>query len=174
MAFVQLHINTNPKYFNEIMQLLYNEWSEIFKESGIDNITHLKNYYKKHTNIRFFFLVNNNKLIACYSFRKINHKLFIGDVLVENSYRQQGYSKLIVRDAFIRAIKEGWSKMYLYTSQKLIPFYQKFGFKVIKKTKMDQYCMMVVLNDQKSRLTQYWFLFIFACVVGILILFVVK
>jgi GNAT superfamily N-acetyltransferase len=173
MDFVSLDIKTNPKHFNQIMDMLYKEWGDSLKKYDINSLKDIRNYYKKHTNIRFFYLLDGKKIAAFYSFTEDKSKLFICDVVVEVSYRQKGYSRLIIKDAFTRAINEGWSKMYLHTSKKLIPFYKKFGFQVIKQTKEDEYCMMVILNNQKSTLTQYWFLFVFAFTVGILSVFLV-
>ena len=125
--FQELEIN------NKIVNLLYKEWKTLFEESGFHTIQQVKIYYKKHRkSIRFFVLRDNDgNIIACYSFTVRSGNLYLCDVIVAPMYRKQGFSKILIQDACIRALNEGYSNIYLNATSSLVPFYEKYSFKVI-------------------------------------------
>ena len=155
----------HSSYFEQTIILLYNEWKDIFAESGLTSIKRVRSFYKKNKHIRFYILVIDNKVIACYSF---NDDFYLCDVVVDPAYRQKGYSRLLMKDVFNRANNEGWSKIYLNTNSKLIPFYKHFGFIVLKKVKKDEFRMVKILNERKSALNSYFVLFVLTGTVSVL------
>ena len=167
MEFIYLNIKKEPAHFNQTIELLYNEWKNIYKKSDLHTINDVAFYYKKRKDIRFFIMLSKNKVIASYSFTVREDNLYLCDVVVKPTFRQRGYSKILVNDAITRDVQEGWSEIYLNASSKLVPLYTKYGFQVLQKIDNNEYRMRKVIGERKLTLTQYFTLLIFTSIVSL-------
>ena len=171
-------VTLNPSdtaHFNQMMNLLYDEWHDMFRESGLRSVTAITRYYRANIKtIRFFVLIEDDRVVAGYSFMIRNNRLFLCDFIVHPSLRKRGYSTKLMSDACSRAFKEGWQEMYLNATKSLVPFYTKYGFTPIgyegpnnKWTTMMRPLGRQATDGQQT-LTNYFVLLVFGTTVAAL------
>jgi GNAT superfamily N-acetyltransferase len=168
-------LKENPEYCKKVAEYLFNEWSDIYiKHTSYKNIELLyKDYIIKNLNNYIipltFILLNNNELIGCYSLNLCGLKLFISDVYIDINNRNKGYAKLMINDAieYIKKKYKCYSQLFLYTSSdKLINFYNKFGFKSINER--DKYDRQLMVLDLYSINYEYFYILI-TCLIILII-----
>lgn len=169
MSFLSLNHKTHPNYFKQLIDILYDEWKDLFKRSNLNSKKEVEQHYKRNSQIKFFVLIIDKQLAACYSFVVLKNKLFLCDVVVAKQFRGKGYARKLIEDAFDRARKDNWSNIYLNATTNMLSFYQKYGFVVVKKRKYtNEYRMMKqLLNDNNT--FNYITLIIIVIVISIVI-----
>jgi len=108
----------------KLHKLYQNEW---FTEGrSLDDVKKMLS----HTDFVFGICdVNNDDLIGFA--RVISdqvYKAFVFDVIVDPSYRNKGYGKLIMETIFNHPKLSSVSHIELYCPESLVPYYEKLGF----------------------------------------------
>lgn len=76
------------------------------------------------------FLDGNELVGFCRAISDGVYKAFIFDVIVKESYQEQGVGKKIVETLLAHDKMKDVGHIELYCPEKLTPFYEKFGFEV--------------------------------------------
>lgn len=113
-------LEKNPHFFDEFMDNYYEEYKTFFAPKPKSEI---KQFYKNKMN-KIFIAHINNHFIGAYSI----HRCLIADVYILPKYRNKGLGRILINDAKKRLFY-CW-RYELYTEQKNVGFYEKFGFKV--------------------------------------------
>ncbi|MBW2970511.1 GNAT family N-acetyltransferase [Candidatus Woesearchaeota archaeon] len=80
------------------------------------------------TSAKVYALYNNDKLISFCGIKKWNGTTELSMIITKKPYRNKGNATKLMK-----TVLKKHPKAYLMTTEKLIPFYTKFGFKQTKK-----------------------------------------
>ena len=86
-----------------------------------------------------FFAKFNNEIVGCFSFIKIEDKIYeLGKMAVDFNFQGLGIGQELIKFAINLGIKSNWDKIILYSSTKLphaLYLYRKYGFKEVELEK---------------------------------------
>ncbi len=143
----------NFKKFNEltdselekIINKHYNHWVQYSPTMDFEITKNkFKNVYAKNNTIPFgIAMIENNDIIGFLVFKKENLKKYpqyspwIDDVMIYDNYRNHGYGRKMINEAFIILKKMGYNKIYLWTDKAPL-FYEKLGFKYEREVEKNE------------------------------------
>jgi len=128
-----ISVRENPEYKDNIIQYFQNSWSEIAPIIYEDCISHSIN--AKDSIPQWYVLENNNEIIGCAGLitndfiSRMDLYPWVCAIFIEEKYRGNNYSKLLIEKAKEDSKKAGFQNLYLCTDH--IGFYEKIGFKYI-------------------------------------------
>jgi len=128
-----ISVRENPEYKDKIIQYFQNSWSEIAPIIYEDCISHSIN--AKDSLPQWYVLENNNEFIGCAGLitndfiSRMDLYPWVCAIFIEEKYRGNNYSKLLIEKAKEDSKKAGFQNLYLCTDY--IGFYEKMGFKYI-------------------------------------------
>ncbi|OCB78146.1 N-acetyltransferase [Flavobacterium piscis] len=128
-----ISVRENPEYKDKIIQYFQNSWSEIAPIIYEDCISHSIN--AKDSLPQWYVLENNNEFIGCAGLitndfiSRMDLYPWVCAIFIEEKYRGNNYSKLLIEKAKEDSKKAGFQNLYLCTDH--IGFYEKMGFKYI-------------------------------------------
>lgn len=128
-----ISVRENPEYKDKIIQYFQNSWSEIAPIIYEDCISHSIN--AKDSLPQWYVLENNNEFIGCAGLitndfiSRMDLYPWVCAIFIEEKYRGNNYSKLLIEKAKEDSKKAGFQNLYLCTDH--IGFYEKIGFKYI-------------------------------------------
>lgn len=128
-----ISVRENPEYKDKIIQYFQNSWSEIAPIIYEDCISHSIN--AKDSLPQWYVLENNNEIIGCAGLitndfiSRMDLYPWVCAIFIEEKYRGNNYSKLLIEKAKEDSKKAGFQNLYLCTDH--IGFYEKMGFKYI-------------------------------------------
>jgi len=128
-----ISVRENPEYKDKIIQYFQNSWSEIAPIIYEDCISHRIN--AKDSLPQWYVLENNNEIIGCAGLitndfiSRMDLYPWVCAIFIEEKYRGNNYSKLLIEKAKEDSKKAGFQNLYLCTDH--IGFYEKIGFKYI-------------------------------------------
>jgi N-acetylglutamate synthase-like GNAT family acetyltransferase len=128
-----ISVRENPEYKDKIIQYFQNSWSEIAPIIYEDCISHSIN--AKDSLPQWYVLENNNEIIGCAGLitndfiSRMDLYPWVCAIFIEEKYRGNNYSKLLIEKAKEDSKKAGFQNLYLCTDH--IGFYEKIGFKYI-------------------------------------------
>ncbi len=133
---------TSPnRYYKEIINIYSNWWGETKKLSHKEINDLYINTLDNDELPKIYALISNDTLIGTYEINEKdgvdNEKYtpYIANVFIKEEYRNNGYSKLLINDAFERCIYHKFDAVYLHS--RLENYYEKYGFKFLKEVKTD-------------------------------------
>lgn len=131
-------INTKNRYYQEIINIYYNWWGKYIKKKTLKEID---NSYgenlTKDSLPNLYALIINDTLIGTYEINEKddieNEKFtpYVANIFVKEKYRGNGYGKILINDAIKKTKQLGYDKLYLHSHHE--NFYEKYGFRLIKK-----------------------------------------
>ena len=112
--------------------------SQLTNSNKISFDTFVKQYLKLGNNYNIYVIEESNKIVA-YGCLYIDYKFYrncanvghIEDIIVDNEYRGNGYSKLIINKLIEISKENNCYKLVLMCDSSYIDFYKKFGFDII-------------------------------------------
>ncbi|QDW20969.1 GNAT family N-acetyltransferase [Flavobacterium sp. KBS0721] len=128
-----ISVRENPEYKDKIIQYFQNSWSEIAPIIYEDCISHSIN--AEDSLPQWYVLENNNEIIGCAGLitndfiSRMDLYPWVCAIFIEEKYRGNNYSKLLIEKAKEDSKKAGFQNLYLCTDH--IGFYEKIGFKYI-------------------------------------------
>jgi len=128
-----ISVRENPEYKDKIIQYFQNSWSEIAPIIYEDCISHSIN--AKDSLPQWYVLENNNEFIGCAGLitndfiSRMDLYPWVCAIFIEEKYRGNNYSKLLIEKAKEDSKKAGFQNLYLCTDH--IGFYEKMDFKYI-------------------------------------------
>lgn len=128
-----ISVRENPEYKDKIIQYFQNSWSEIAPIIYEDCISHSIN--AEDSLPQWYVLENNNEIIGCAGLitndfiSRMDLYPWVCAIFIEEKYRGNNYSKLLIEKAKEDSKKAGFQNLYLCTDH--IGFYEKMGFKYI-------------------------------------------
>lgn len=160
-------LKDNPEHCKKVAECLFNEWENIYIKHTSYKTSELlyKDYILKNLNNSIlpltFVLLNKNELTGFFSLNLNGLKLFISDIYILLDYRKKGYGEMIINYAidYVKKTHKCYSQLFLYTSSdKLIKYYNKFGFECINK--IDKYDRQLMILDLYPINYEYFYVFI--------------
>jgi GNAT superfamily N-acetyltransferase len=144
MRRIKLLERTSP-LFDQAISFWYTEWKESF---DVKNLSELKEYYMKKENIDCYGYVEQDKLLATYSFMLHNGRSYLCDVYVVPEKRREGIGSIMVSNAIERS---GDVPLYIYAERNKVPWYTKRGFHEVQEASHNR----VLMKTSPSSETQY-------------------
>lgn len=164
-----LKLRNNPKYFNEFINDVYNEWTELIHVSKCSNIPQLKKLYINILNSNgevYLYTKDDGELIGFFTLIKIKNKIYLCDVYIKPSYRQRGLGKKMVNYALdsVHEFEPSCKELYVNTYVENTVFYLKIGFKMQKKQD-NTYTLVYKLSNNNNTV-----FYIFGIIAAIILL----
>ena len=128
-----ISVRENPEYKDKTIEYFQNSWSEVAPIIYEDCISHSIN--AKDSLPQWYLLKNNDEIIGCAGLitndfiSRMDLYPWVCAIFIEEKYRGNNYSKLLIEKAKEDSKKAGFQNLYLCTDH--IGFYEKMGFKYI-------------------------------------------
>jgi len=116
-------LKDNLEYFDEFVNMIYDEWKDIYHMYDLHTKIQVSEFYNKFKQ-RIYIALDDKTLVGCYSF---SHNT-ISDVFVAREYRKYGIGHNIMNDAIRRLFY--YYTVRLYCDKKTLKFYKDCGFEV--------------------------------------------
>ena len=136
-------LKDNPEAISLVSKWNYEEWGKTSEETFLSN----REKYLETANreeIPFTLVAKDKeKIIGMVSVvnqeKKMRQDLspWLAGLYVTESYRKKGIGMDLARKALIETKKLGIKKIFLYTTEKNISFYQKMDWQILEKTNKD-------------------------------------
>jgi len=132
-------INTENRYYREIINIYYNWWGKKQNKTYSDIDKFYKSTLSLNSLPKIYALIINDTLIGMYELNEkdnIDNEPFtpyLANVYIKEEYRKQNYSTLLIEDAKEKTSKLGYQTLYLHTHHE--NYYEKYGFKFLKEVK---------------------------------------
>ncbi|MGN1329365.1 MAG: GNAT family N-acetyltransferase [Eubacterium sp.] len=113
-------------------QLVKNIRTSVFTiEQGAEAQTEFDSYDEKGKGTLYVLLYDGENIAATSRLAKTEKGYKIGRIAVLKEYRGKGYGDRIVRAVIEKAFEKGAETVLVDAQNYAVPFYEKFGFKVI-------------------------------------------
>lgn len=100
-------------------------------EQGADSNTEFDFYDEKGEDTLYALLYDGERIVATSRLALTEKGFKIGRIAVLKDYRGKGYGDKIVRAVIEKAFEKGAEAVLVDAQNYAVPFYQKFGFKII-------------------------------------------
>lgn len=126
--------NNNNRYFKEVINIYYKWWGSK-KNTSYEKI--LSTYSNFSSLPHIYALIINDTLIGTYCLSpkddidNEDYTPYLANLYIKEKYRNQGYSKILINDAKIKAQALGYDTLYLHSH--LNNYYEKYSFTYLKE-----------------------------------------
>ena len=110
-------------YFDDMIDILYDEWHDIYATYGMKDKTQVTQFYENLKGKIYIALVGD-KVVGCYSIASN----LISDVCVSKQFRRKHIGRELIRDALRRLWY--YYVVKLYCTDKMVKYYKDCGFTV--------------------------------------------
>lgn len=157
------HLASRPDLCNQIAQLTYKEWPDMYKKFNIKNVTEWTNLLKKnYCNKEYFpagyIITDDDGNLIAFAALDLNgafkdpigqERIWLSNLYVLKNFRNKGVATSIV-DKLSTILKEKYNRNYLYLwlhNPDMHYFYSNIGFNIIELKTIEGYDFTIYKKD---------------------------
>lgn len=166
-------LENHPKYFDNLMDLYWTQWNDIYKSKGYTSKEKVKQFYKELKDSETYLLIDQEHVKACYTIMKLDDGIYLTDLYVRPDDRSKGLGMKLVNDAKEKVKQQGHRTLYLYANSEMVKWYESQGFTTMKKYNKDEIHMKHNLYTSDTNDTSDNILYSFLAGMGTAVVFMI-